>query len=152
MAKIFTAAIAQGMLRSIHTEVFAEGVRDKMFDTETIAALGCALRHKDSKVRSSAVEFFAAALDQGALHCFLRDIHTKIFAGSLWEKIFVIGTVTTLGHALGDKDLNVRTSMVEFFTSAIAQGAFHFFCRVSPLKCLQRVFGTRYLSLRPSPH
>ena len=67
--------MVQGMLRfflpDIGTELFAEGVRDRIFDTETVAALGCALRHKDSNVRSSAVEFFASAMAQGALHCFL---------------------------------------------------------------------------------
>ena len=99
------------------------------------------------------VKFFTAAIAQGTLHFFLQDIPTKMFAEGLWDKIFVTGTIAALGHALGDKDFNIRTSMVKFFTAAIAQGALlFFFCRIYLLKFLQRVFGTKYLSLRPSSH
>ena len=59
-------------MRDIHTEIFADDFRDKIFDTDIVAALGqaltdrsCQLRHRDS-----AVEFFTAAIAQGALHCF----------------------------------------------------------------------------------
>ena len=60
---------------------------------------------------------------------FSRDIHTEIFADSPWDKIFVTGTVAALGHALSDRDINIRTSVVKFFTAAIAQGGPHFFSR-----------------------
>ena len=64
-------------------KIFAEGVRDKIFDTETVAALGCALRHKDSNVRSGAVKIFTAAIAQGALHC----IHGT-FIPKYWQTVF----------------------------------------------------------------
>jgi hypothetical protein len=47
---------------------------------------------------------------------------------------------------------DVRSSVVKFFTAAIAQGALHCFHRIFILKYLQRAFGTRYLTLRPSPY
>jgi len=56
--------------RDIHTEIFAEGFWDKIFDAEIIATLGRALGDTDSNVRSSAVKFFTAATAQGALRCF----------------------------------------------------------------------------------
>ena len=54
----------------IVTDIFPEGIRDKIFDTKIVATLGCALGHSDSSARSSAVEFFTAALAQGVLLCF----------------------------------------------------------------------------------
>ena len=48
----------------------AEGFRGKIFDTESIAALGCALVDKASVLRTEAVKFFIAAIAQGVLHCF----------------------------------------------------------------------------------
>ena len=139
-------------LQDIPTKMFAEGLWDKMFVTETVVALGRALDDDCYEVRASIAIFYTAALAQGAPSLFSRDIHTEIFAGSLWEKIFVTETVVAFGHALGGRYFDIRTSMVKFFTDAIAQGALYFFCRMYPLKCLQRVFGTRYLTLRPSPH
>ena len=57
--------------RCIHTEIFAEGFRDKVFDYEIIATLGRALGHTDSIASiTGAVEFFTAAMAQGALCCF----------------------------------------------------------------------------------
>jgi hypothetical protein len=50
--------------------MFAGGLRDKIFDTETITILGRALGHEISDVRSGAVEIFTAAIAQGVL-CFL---------------------------------------------------------------------------------
>ena len=50
--------------------MFAEGFRDKIFDTETVAVLRCALADKYSAVRTEAVKFFIAAIAQGVLHCF----------------------------------------------------------------------------------
>jgi hypothetical protein len=51
--------------------MFAEGFRDKVFDNEIIAALGRALGHTDSIVSiTGAVEFFTAAMAQGALPYF----------------------------------------------------------------------------------
>ena len=132
--------------------MFAEGLWDKIFVTETVTALGRALNDEDVEVRASMVTLYTAAMAQGAPSLFSPDIHTKIFAGGLWDKIFVTGTVAAFGHALDGRDSYVRTSMVKFFTAAIAQGALQFFRRIFSLKYLQRVFGTRYLSLRPSPH
>ena len=52
--------------------MFAEGFRDKIFDTETIAVFGCALVDKASVFRTEAVKFFITAIAQGALYCFRR--------------------------------------------------------------------------------
>ena len=46
------------------------GFRDKIFDAEIITALGRVLGDTNSDVRSSAVNFFTAAMAQGALHFF----------------------------------------------------------------------------------
>ena len=73
---------------------------------------------------------------------FSPDIHTEIYADSLWDKIFVTGTVAALGHALGDIDFNVRTNVVKLFTAAIAQGALSCFHGIFIPICLQRAFGT----------
>ena len=59
-------------LQDTHTEIFAEGFRDKLFDTETIATLGRALDDEDLFVKCSAVELFTAAMAQGGAHCFYR--------------------------------------------------------------------------------
>ena len=72
---IFTAAVAQGalhFLRDIHTKIFADGFRDKIFDTVIVAALGRALSDETSYLRSGVVEFFTAAVAQGALRFFHR--------------------------------------------------------------------------------
>jgi hypothetical protein len=83
---------------------------------------------------------------------FSQDIHTEIFAEGIWDKIFHTETVATLGRALGDRDYNVRISVVEFFTAAIAQGELGCSHRIFILKYLQRAFGTRYFTLRLLPH
>ena len=54
--------------REIHTEMFSEGFRDKIFDSKTVAAFRRALTDEDSVVE--AVRFFVAAIVQGVLHCF----------------------------------------------------------------------------------
>ena len=57
----------------MQTNVFSEGFRDKIFNTEIIAALGNALSDKTSRynhLRISAVNFFTAAVAQGALRFF----------------------------------------------------------------------------------
>ena len=56
--------------RDIYTNISAEVFRDKIFDTEIVAALGRALCHKESNIRSNAVDILTAALAQGALRCF----------------------------------------------------------------------------------
>jgi len=61
----------------IHNEIFAERVRDKICDTEIVAALGRALGDTDFNVRSGAVNFFTAATAQGAPHCFHRTLIPK---------------------------------------------------------------------------
>ena len=59
-------------LQDIHTEIFAEGFQDKIFDTETIATLGRALDDEVSDVRCSVFKIFTAAMAQGGAHCFYR--------------------------------------------------------------------------------
>jgi len=54
----------------INTEIFAEGFRDKIFHPEIIAALGHALSGATYYLRSCVVNFFAATIAEGALHCF----------------------------------------------------------------------------------
>jgi hypothetical protein len=54
----------------IDTEIFPDGFRDKIFDTETVATIGRALEGSDKSTRQSAVKFFTAAAAQGALLCF----------------------------------------------------------------------------------
>ena len=54
----------------MHTEIFADGFRDKIFDTDIVAALVHALGDTDSDVSSSVVKFFTAATAQGALRSF----------------------------------------------------------------------------------
>jgi hypothetical protein len=56
----------------IHTKTFAEGFRDKIFNTEIIAALEHALNDEDSYIRSRTVEIFTVPVAQGGLYCFYR--------------------------------------------------------------------------------
>jgi hypothetical protein len=88
----------------IHTEIFAEGIWDKIFDTETIATLGRALGDEDHYVRRSVVKIFTAAIAQGVLHCFHRIFILKYLQRAFRDKIFDTETVTALGRALGDDD------------------------------------------------
>ena len=84
VVRIFTGVIAQGALLGFHeifivTEIFPEGFRDKIFDTKIVAALVRALGNSHSDVSvfggpelnpgSGALEFFTAAVAQGALLC-----------------------------------------------------------------------------------
>ena len=129
--------------------MFAEGIRDMIFDTETIVVLlGCALIDKAFVVRTEAMKFFIAAIAQGALHCFRGGIHSKMFAEGVRDKIFDTKTVAALRFALVDEDSVVEA--VKFFIAAIAQGVVHCFRGIFLLKCLQRAFGTRYSTSRPS--
>ena len=83
----------------------------------------------------------------------MRDFHTEIFADGLRDKIFDTEFVAALGRALGDKDSNMRSSAVDIFRAAIAQGSFSSVCGVfRVLKYFQRAFGTKYLILRLSLH
>jgi hypothetical protein len=55
----------------IDTEIFLDGFRDKIFDTKIVAALRRHIsRFPFNDGRQSAVEFFTAAVAQGALLCF----------------------------------------------------------------------------------
>jgi len=58
----------------ILTEIFAEGIQDKIFCSETqiIATLEHALGDKICLVRKDTVDFFTAAIAQGMLHWFPR--------------------------------------------------------------------------------
>ena len=112
---------------NIHTEIFVDGwFRDKIFDTEIVAALGRTLSDKTSHLGFSPVNFFTAALAQGALCFFLRDIVTEILAEGFRDKIFGTEIISALGSALGDTNSEVRSRAVEIFTAAMAQGALRF--------------------------
>ena len=82
----------------------------------------------------------------------MRDFHTEIFADGFRDKKFDTQFVAALGRALGDKDSNMRSSAVDIFRAAIAQGSFSSVCGVFILKYLQMAFGTKYLILKLSPH
>jgi hypothetical protein len=58
-------------------EIVAEGIWDKIFDTEAIATLGHALGDEDNDVRCKVVNFFTAAMGQGELCCFCRIVILK---------------------------------------------------------------------------
>ena len=60
-------------VRYIHSEIAADGFRDKIFDAEIVAALVHALGDGDSEIRSSAVNFFTAAVAQG-MPCYFHGI------------------------------------------------------------------------------
>ena len=61
---------AQFSLQGVLAEIFVDGLRDKIFDTEIVAALRCALSDVDPHVRQLTVEFFIAVIAQGALSLF----------------------------------------------------------------------------------
>jgi hypothetical protein len=83
----------------------------------------------------------------------VRDFHTEIFADGFRDKIFDTEFVAALGRALADKDSNMKSSAVDIFRAAIAQGSFSSVCGLFiVLKYFQRVFETKYLILRLSPH
>ena len=83
---------------------------------------------------------------------FSWDIVTEIFTEGIRDKIFDTEIVAALGRALGHSDYSARSSTVEFFTAALAQGALLCFHGILSLKYSQRGFGTRYLIPRSSPH
>ena len=86
----FIAAIGHGIPFHFHGRtvlIFVEGFRDKIFDTEIVAALGCALGDETSQLSLSAVEFFTAAMAQGALHNFYGISIPKIFRGGSGQDI-----------------------------------------------------------------
>ena len=58
------------ILRDIHTKVYTEGLWDKIFDTEMVAALGRALSDEDYFVRMSVLHAFTGVMAQGALRFF----------------------------------------------------------------------------------
>ena len=61
---------AEFSLWDTHTQIFAEGFRDKIFDAEIVTALGGALDDKDYNARWSAAKIFTAVIAQGALSSF----------------------------------------------------------------------------------
>ena len=63
----------------IVTDIFPEGIWDKVFDTKIVAALGRALGDSFPSPRRSAVEFFTSALAQGVLLFFHRILTLKYF-------------------------------------------------------------------------
>ena len=140
------------LLRDIHTKVYTEGLWDKIFDTEMVAALGRALSDEDYFVRMSVLHAFTGVMAQGALRFFLLGIPTKTYAEGFRDKIFDTEIVAAVGRALGDRSSGVRSSAVKIFTAAMAQGALRHFYSIFVPKYRQRGFGTRYLTLRWSPH
>ena len=73
----------------MHTKIFAEGFRDKIFDAKIVAALGRTLTRETSDLGSSLVGFFMVAMDQGVLHCF-----DKIFIPKYSQRVFGITYLT----------------------------------------------------------
>ena len=72
-----------------------------------------------------------------------------MFAEGFRDKIFDHEAVAALGRALANTS---SVGAVKFFITAIAQGVLHCFRGIPIPKCFQRVFGTRYLTRRPSLH
>jgi hypothetical protein len=80
--------------------MFAEGFRDKIFDTEIVAVLVQALGDTDSDVRRSAVNFFTVAIAQGTLDCSHRILILTIHShDGFRDKIFDAETVAHLIEA-----------------------------------------------------
>jgi len=124
-------------LGNIHTKIFAEGLWDKLFDTEIVAALGCPLSHENYYLRNGVVKIFIAIITQGVLcFFFLRDMYTELFTEGLRDKIFDTEIIAALGRALSDETSYIRNSAVEIFTAAVAQGA---------LRCFHGIFIPKYL-------
>ena len=134
MAKIFTAAMVQGMLRSF-SRIFLQKYSQRVCGTGCLTlrpSLHLEVHYVIKIPMSEAAQSNFSLLPWLKVRYIVyRDFHTEIFAGGLWDKIFVTGTVAALGDALSDRDFNIRTSMVKFFTAAIAQGAPHFFAGYS---------------------
>ena len=76
----------------------------------------------------------------------MTAIDTDIFAEGFWDKICDTELVAALGRALDDPDFDVRSSAVNFFTAATAQGALRCFHRTPILKPSQLNFDARYLT------
>ena len=121
-------------LRNIHTEIIAEGFRDKIFDIEIVAALVCALSNEDADIRRNVVKIFTSAVAQGAPRHFQQDMHTDIVAEGFRDKTFDAETITALVRALGDEDFHVRGGVVNIFIATIAHGALSCFRGLSILK------------------
>ena len=94
--KFFTTAVPQGALHCFHTEIFVEGFRDKVFDTEIVVALGQALDDTSSIVRSKAVEMFTAAMAQGALRCFCGIFIPQYLQRTFGPTYLILGSLPQL--------------------------------------------------------
>ena len=64
-------------LQDIHAKPFADGFRDEIFDTKIVAALRHALANESQDLSNSEVEFFTAAMAQGALNFFYGRFISK---------------------------------------------------------------------------
>ena len=73
--------------------MFPEGLWDKIFDTETVAALGRALGDEGSNIRASMVKFYtqAAAMAQGALHYFCGTLIPKYLQAIFGTRYLSLG-------------------------------------------------------------
>ena len=135
----------------IDDDIFTENLRHELFDAHTVGDLGHALRGSNRDVRENIINFFIAAIAHGILFHFRAKI-TLIFAEDFRDKLFDADITAALERALNDEDSNVRRSIVELFTAAIAQGELGYFYGILTAKVLQRGFGTRYLRSRSSLH
>jgi len=66
----YSSRCAPRFTRDVHTEIFAEAVRDKIIDTEIIAALGRAISDTTPPISYRSIKFFTAAAAKGVLHSF----------------------------------------------------------------------------------
>jgi len=73
---MYASLVSQG----IHSEYFVVGIRNKIFNSGTIAALRRALGDEESwPCRENMVDFVTAAIAQGMLYCFPRIFILKYF-------------------------------------------------------------------------
>ena len=81
---------ARFSLQGVNTEIFADGFRDKIFDTEIVAALGCTLSDKDHLVRRNTVQIFTAAIAQGRPTSFFGVFILKYFQRAFGTKYLIM--------------------------------------------------------------
>ena len=100
------------------------------------------------------LDFFTAAIAQGALCFFSYDNDTEIFPEGFRDKLFDAEIVAAFGRALINEEPWFRSNIVRVFIAAMAQGTLRFFHGIftPKSKYSQRDFGIRYLTPRLSLH
>jgi len=73
----------------VHTQILAGGFRDKIFDAAMIFALERVVNYRYSDV-SSTIQFFTAAIGQGALRCFHRTFILKYSQRAFGTREFIL--------------------------------------------------------------